>query len=303
MRPVLLVGLLATAAAAQEPPRFPSEVRVVELDVAVTRNGRPEPGLTAADFDVRDAGAPQTVELVARARARVHAILLLDTSESVAGEKLRQLVAAARAFVGGLSPDDSVTLLAFSYRVRLLGRMSRPPAEAAAALGQLSAGGTTAVVDAVAAATALADPRHGRPAVLVFSDGDDRFSWLRETDAIDAARRTDVVVYAVGFTPATAHRRRFGAQLPNERLRLEGSPGFLWHVADATGGRLWFADAPEGLPAAFLSVLEELRERYLLRYEPTGVPPGGWHPVEVRVRRKGLAVRCRPGYQADPTPR
>ena len=300
MRLAALLALLASAAAAQEPPRFPSEVRLVELDVAVTRDGRPVKGLSAADFDVRDAGAPRTVELVARARSRVHAILLLDTSESVAGDKIRQLVTAARAFVEGLPPDDAVTLLAFSYRVRLLGEIGRPPAQAAAALGRLSAGGTTAIFDAVAAATVLADTRRGRPVVLVFSDGDDRLSWLRERDAIETARQADVVVHAVGFTPPVTRRRDPFLRLPNERLELAGSPGFLSRLAEATGGRLWFADAPEGLSAAFLSVLEELRERYLLRFEPAGGPAGGWHPVEVRVRGKDLAVRCRPGYQAEP---
>lgn len=297
------LGFAVATAAAQEPPRFASEVRLVELDVAVTRDGRPVTGLSTADFEVRDAGVLQTAETLERSKARVQAVLLLDTSESVAGERLRQLVTAARAFVEGLSPEDSVTLLSFSYRVRLIGAPDRPPAEAAIALERLTAGGTTALFDAVAAATALADPRRGRPVLLVFSDGDDRLSWLLERSVIEAARETDVVVHAIGFTPPQARPRDRLSRLPNEKLRLEGSPGFLSHVADATGGRLWFADAPEGLRAAFLSVLEELRERYLLRYEPTGVPAGGWHPVEVRIRRKGLAVRCRPGYQADPTPR
>jgi hypothetical protein len=68
----------------------------------------------ATDFEVKEAGVAQTVELVERSRARVHAILLLDTSESVAGEKLKQLTRAARAFVEGLAPDDAVTLLSFS---------------------------------------------------------------------------------------------------------------------------------------------------------------------------------------------
>ncbi len=295
---VLALALAASSARAQQPPQFPSEVSVVEVDVAVTRDNRPASGLGAADFEVKDSGVLQTVELVERSRARVHAILLLDTSESVAGDKLQQLTRAARAFVEGLSAEDAVTLLSFSYRVRLLGEPASAPAAAASALSQLAAGGTTALIDATAAATALADPRRGRPVVLVFSDGDDRLSWMTERHALDAARHTDVVIHAVGFSPPRAGARDRMGPLPNQQLHLEGAPGFLERLTRATGGQLWFADSPRDLSAAFQSVLEEVRERYLLRYEPTGVLAGGWHPLEVHVRGKGLVVRCRPGYQA-----
>jgi VWFA-related protein len=296
----LLLFALTAGANAQEPLRFTSGVNVVELDVAVTRDGRPLPGLSADDFEVLDSAVPQRVELVARDRARVQAILLLDTSQSVAGEKLRQLTAAAGAFLGGLAPEDSATLVAFSERARLLGDAGLPPSAAAERLGGLSAGGATALIDAVFAAASLADSRQGRPVLVVFSDGDDRLSWLRERDAVELARRSDVVVHAVGFTPPARRRVDGLVRRPNDRLRLDGSPGFLQHVAEASGGRLWFADAPDGLAAAFHAVLEELRERYLLRYEPAGVPVGGWHAVEVRVRRRGAEVRCRPGYETGP---
>ena len=295
---VLAVAFVAATALAQQPPRFATEVRQVELDVSVTRDNGPVAGLRAEDFEVKDSGVLQSVEVVEHARARVHAILLLDTSGSVAGEKLQQLTQAARAFVEGLAPEDAVTLLAFSYRVLLLGEPAGTPESAAAALSRLRAGGTTALIDAAAAATALADPRRGRPLVLVFSDGDDRVSFLTERHALDAARHSEAVFHAVGFAPARAGARERMGALPSQRLQLEGSPGFLEHLTEATGGRLWFANTPQDLGGAFRSVLEEVRERYLLRYEPVGIPAAGWHPLEVHVRGKGLVVRCRPGYQA-----
>jgi Ca-activated chloride channel family protein len=293
------LALLAAHAAAQEPPRFASEVGLVELDVAVTRDGRPVPELAAADFEVRDGGVPQKVELVERSRSRLQGIVLLDTSASVSGEKLQQLTHAARAFVQGLAAQDSVALLSFSYRVRRLGAPGTPEA-AAAALEGLVTGGTTALFDAVAAAIGLADRRQGRPVLVVFSDGDDRSSWLSERHVIDAARHADVVVHAIGFTPARPGARDRMQPLPNQKPRLEGSPHFLERLTGSTGGRLWYADAPRDLGTAFQSVLEDVRERYLLRYEPTGVPPGGWHAVEVRVRARGVDVRHRPGYEAVP---
>jgi hypothetical protein len=46
----------------------------------------------------------------------------------------------------------------------------------------------------------------------------------------------------------------------------------------------------------FLAALEEFRHRYLVSYTPQGVAKGGWHKVEVRVKRRGATVRARPGY-------
>jgi VWFA-related protein len=292
---------MTSRAVAQEPPRFPAEVRLVALDVTVTRDDLPVRGLTAADFQVRDSGVLQTVEIAGLPRARVHAVLLLDTSGSVAGEKLEELQRAARSFLDGLESDDTVTLLSFAYRVRLLSGPGVSPETARPALGRLTAGGSTALFDAVAAATALADPRQGRPVVVVFSDGADRMSWLPERHVLEAARNAEVVIHAVALTPARARLPDQAPPIPKRKLRLEGSPGFLERLTRATGGRVWYADDPRGLGAAFSSVLDDVRGRYVLRYQPTGVPVGGFHPVRVTVRGKGLTVRYRPGYQADPT--
>jgi VWFA-related protein len=302
VRPAVIgaLALATTGAVAQEPPRFPSEVRLVVLDVTVTRDDRPVRGLTAADFQVFDSGVLQAVETARLQPARVHAVLLLDTSGSVAGEKLEGLERAARSFLEGLDSDDTVTLLSFAYRVRLLSGRGVSPEVARAALGRLAAGGTTALYDAVAAATALADPRRGRPVVVVFSDGADRLSWLSERHVLAAARNADVVIHAVAFAPERAGRPDRASPMSKRKLRLEGSPGFLERLTRTTGGRVWYADDPRGLGAAFSSVLDDVRGRYVLRYQPTGVPVGGFHPVRVTVRGKGLTVRCRPGYQADP---
>ena len=52
------------------------------------------------------------------------------------------------------------------------------------------------------------------------------------------------------------------------------------------------------LEAAFVQILEEFRQRYLLSYSPTGVTKPGWHKIEVRVKRRGVTAQARPGYFA-----
>jgi hypothetical protein len=78
----------------------------------------------------------------------------------------------------------------------------------------------------------------------------------------------------------------------------EGDARFLRDLTRATGGRLLEIGRGSDPGPAFLEILREFRSRYLLTYTPTGVPAGGWHPLEVRVTRRGARVDTRPGYFA-----
>jgi hypothetical protein len=69
-------------------------------------------------------------------------------------------------------------------------------------------------------------------------------------------------------------------------------------LTETTGGRVWYADSSEGLKAADLKVFEEMAARYILSFEPEGVPKEGWHPLEVRLKnKKADEVRARLGYR------
>jgi Mg-chelatase subunit ChlD len=121
-----LAPLLLLLAGAQEPrparPSFGAEVEVVQVDVAVSRKGRAILGLTAEAFEVRDNGVVQDVELVSAGEMPLSVVLVLDTSASVAGEKLKRLRGAAGALLDGLAPGDLAALITFSQMVRGSGR-------------------------------------------------------------------------------------------------------------------------------------------------------------------------------------
>ena len=116
----LIVGLAALVpgtSAQQQPPRFAAGTAVVSIDVLVTRDGKPVTNLTAADFDVRDSGAAQPVQLNGIESVPVALLLALDTSASVRGPALDQLKDAAKAAVSGLRAGDQAALLTFSQNV------------------------------------------------------------------------------------------------------------------------------------------------------------------------------------------
>jgi VWFA-related protein len=272
-----LLLLLATNGAPAQVLTFGSAIEVVRLDVSVTRDGAPVLGLTAADFEVKDEGTRQKAELVVQDNATIHAILALDTSSSVAGEKLSQLKAAAHRFVDALRPDDTLSLLTFSESIDLAVVQSRDRREAHAAIELARTKLTTSLHDACLASLTLADPALGRPLVLVFSDGQDVGSWTGAERVLELARESEAVVHAV--VPAASD-----------------SPGVLHELTGETGGRVWVAEEGEKLGDVFLSALEEFRSRYRLQFEPQGVKPGGWHRLQVQLRQGGGRVYARRGY-------
>ena len=67
-------------------------------------------------------------------------------------------------------------------------------------------------------------------------------------------------------------------------------------IVETTGGRRLDAGDFGKLQATLKSVLGEFRQRYVIAYAPQGVAQDGWHALEVRVKKRGLTVRARPGY-------
>jgi hypothetical protein len=119
---------------------------------------------------------------------------------------------------------------------------------------------------------------------------------------------SNVLVQAVGIVP------RQERSFDNRALRAPslfaerqaGEPPHvrtLRHLAEVTGGRFWAASSPDALAAAFLAILEAMRTRYVLRFEPVPGRREGLHELDVRlVRRKGR-VHCRKAYYVGPAPR
>jgi len=262
---------------------FRADVAGVNLDVSVTRGGKPVRGLTAADFILTDGGAEQRVDSAALETLPLSVFLALDTSGSVAGEKLQHLVAASRALVEALTPGDRLSLITFAGRVEVRVPLTGDMAAARAALDGLSTGGQTALRDATFTALQLAPTDRSRPVVIVFSDGRDTASWLSASDVLGAVQRSGVVVHAV--------------ELLEEGRDAQPSSPFLGELVKASGGRRWSATSAVRLSGLFTAALDEMRSRYLLTYYPTNADRDGWHPLAVRLAKVRADVTHRPGYQ------
>jgi VWFA-related protein len=274
---LLAAFVLATSAfLAAQKPTFSTRTEAIRVDVLVTENGAAVRGLRAGDFEVLDNGVAQQVDLVTFEQVPLNIVLAFDVSSSVRGARLDHLRAAGGRLLEALRKDDRAALVTFSHIVTLGSPLTGDVDSLRAALGRLETGGQTSLTDATHAAMMLGESDVGRSLALVFSDGQDTSSWLTADAVLETARRTDVVVCGVSV-----------AQTPDS---------FLRDVTRTTGGTLVNLESTANLDAAFLRLLDEFRQRYLVSYSPRGVARGGWHRLDVRVKGRKVAVKARPGY-------
>ena len=294
-----LILLAVSAAAPQEPLSFSSRVENVYVDAFVTHNGHPVSGLTAENFEIRDNGVRQEARLVSLDVAPVVVLLVFDTSSSVAGEALGHLRAAGHAVLDGLRPGERAALITFNHAVAIRVAPSDDLDRLRKALDRIQAYGGTSLYDAAYAGFALPVPE-GRPVIVLFSDGEDTSSWLEAEDIRTLAAQTDIVLQAVGVTNASpvAFRGR-GGRTTGPEIRHPKSE--LRRIAEATGGRFWKAEGSEHLEETFLRILEEMRTRYLLTFQLTGVEQEGEHRLDVRLRGAKGKVRSRRSYYVRPS--
>ena len=295
-RPALVLVLLLAAAPpgrAQKPSTplvFRSQVAAVYVDAFVSRGGRPLPDLRASDFELRDNGVRQQVELLTAASRPLSALMVFDTSSSMTGDRLEALREAAAAFLDGLRPADAAGLVAFDEDVVWLAEPTPDKAVARRALSRLRGQGWTAVFDALYAGILLSGGEP--PLVVLFTDGEDNMSWLGVADLRLAAERSNALVHVVGWRPPISFAARplppWLTESPQERSLRE--------IAEAAGGRFWRADSPARLREAFGAIADAMGHRYVLRYEPTGVARDGWHRIDARLRGVKGDVHVRRGY-------
>jgi Ca-activated chloride channel homolog len=283
MRPPVFAWLLVIVAAngtAAAPPRFEASVESVYVDVFVENGGQPVSGLTSERFQVFDDGVLQESHLVSASDVPLDALQIFDVSQSLHGAPLEHLREAAQVFLRGLTPEDHVRLLSFCNTLRLYHTADRGPSSLGPALASLTAGGSTSLYDAIYAGLKLPTGSYRR-LILIFSDGEDTSSWLSAEQLLAVAKESDALIYSVLMAPA-------GESTVSSRL--------LESLSKQTGGRALRVDSSAEVARVFASIVAELKNRYLLAYEPRAGARAGWHELKVRLRNAKGSARARRGY-------
>ncbi|MEP7009044.1 MAG: VWA domain-containing protein [Acidobacteriota bacterium] len=260
------------------------EVRLVELPVEVRdAAGHAVAGLSASDFSVAEDGVPQ--ELLRCDRVEnlpIRAALLLDTSASMESALVQVQQAAGGFLRGALKPGDRAALLRFSEKPVIEVPFTAEVDKLVAGLAGLSAERSTALFDSLIFALDYMKGLSGPRALLVLTDGGDKSSRFDFDQALEAARRSGVVIYAIGLS------------LPRSELAARHH---LEKLAEATGGLALFPDDAKELAELYQSIDRDLRARWLLSYQSTqSTSDGKFRRVEVALKRPGLEIKAPAGY-------
>jgi len=201
---VTALGLAAISLRAQDNSqfRFRSGVELINVTATVSdADGRFVPNLTQDDFIVYEDDQRVDVTHFTAERVPVSLGIALDTSGSMAGEKMNAARAAIGRFVNDLlDRNDELFLYRFSNYPVLVQGWTRERRDILDPLGRLTPNGATAMYDAVAKAVPLAQQGQNRKkALVVISDGNDTSSRTEIRDLKEQIRQSEVLVYAVGI--------------------------------------------------------------------------------------------------------
>jgi Ca-activated chloride channel homolog len=154
-------------------------------------------------------------------------------------------------------------------------------------------GGTSIWDSVVAACGDLLAREAGRKTIVILTDGVDTTSRMKLNDAINEALRGEVVIYAIGIGDPASGGTFIGNGV-NE--------GDLKKLTEATGGRAVIPNSRRDLDSAFAQLEQDMRQQYLLAYEPSNeMPDGTFRKIEIKVpklKEKEFKIRHRRGYYA-----
>jgi Ca-activated chloride channel family protein len=273
--------------ATQDLPIFKSNVRLVEIYATVfDRGGHPVDGLHREQFEIRDDGAAQPIQVFESSETPLSCALLLDTTGSMT-EAIPALRNAAREFIGELRPNDTVAVYAFTDHVDELAEFTQDKTVARRSLARLRAAGRTALFDAISQLALSLERRPGKKVIVVLTDGGDNASTLNRESAATRARKAGVPVFAVA---------------QGQALKDAAAAKLLHELAEATGGHLYKAEHDKDIAKVFSAIADDLQSGYLLAFHPPAEEkPTPWHELRVLVKDtpKPVNVRARTGYPAE----
>lgn len=289
---LVVAGALVNA---QSPPPARSLRSSVELTVVTATvldgNNHLVTGLPRDAFEVYEDGEPQPITQFTRERVPIALGLLLDVSDSMFGQRIRDARAAVERFLTGLlAPADAFFLMSFNHQPHLLTPWTSDATAVRDALAHIRPSGGTAIYDSVLSALPLMEQRaRERAAIVIISDGADTTSDTSLRDLRSALLRADTFVYAVAIDSP-------GRQPINTHV----NPEALSEITNPSGGHTTVVRDRGELAAATARIAEELNSQYVIGYSSPHPGDGRYHSIRLRAGDGAYRVRARNGYVATP---
>jgi VWFA-related protein len=292
-------------------------VNVVQLFFNVKdKKGALIPNLTKDAFQILEDGQPQTIKyFAAESNLPLTLGILIDSSGSqarvldmekqVGGDFLSQI----------LRDKDMAFVISFDVDVDLLQDFTSSVHSLKAALnsakintaggggtGIPGLGGGTIPTQGTPRGTLLYDAVYlaahdelsqqvGRKAMILLTDGEDQGSRLKIRDAIEAAQKSDSIVYVLLCADRGFYG--FGGYSGDREMKK---------LTEETGGRvIEVGNKFEKLKQGFDQIANELRSQYNIGYTPTNSKlDGTFRKVQIQTNNKDYKIQARTGYYAVP---
>src|ERR1700676_4020959 len=272
--------------------RFPAEahrqdqgvirvgVNLVLVDATVkTKAGQIMADLKRENFEVREDGAEQKLEIFSRDELPLEVALVLDLSDSI-GPFLGPLRDAANTALAALKPDDEVAFFTFSTEAQLRVPFTKDKTKIAEQINTFHAGGATNINDAIfiASENLLKTPPKGRRVIILISDD-------VGTDAGGQGTR-DIVTEAIAADAVLYNLKIPGYNPPQTLLAASMIPGLvnIRKVMDQTGGELFDVQDIAHLDSVFRTLIQRIKTRYTLGYYTNASAAlGKPHKLDVRL--------------------
>lgn len=295
---LLILGFAVTSLSpqgTQKPPEVEGTLKVsvdlVNVVFAVSEgNNRFVSNLNKEDFLVEEDGKPQTISYFAREVTLPLTLgLLIDTSPSVEPILEIEQSTAMEFLRAVLRKQDLALVMNFDRSVTLLQDFTSDLRRLEKAIRSVSIGGGTSVHDAIfLASDEKLKGETGRKAIILISDGGDTTSKLKMKEALEAAQRGDIIIFAIS-TPVVGPMMMGG-----------GDSSTLKKYSESTGGRAFFPSKAQDFKKCFDAIQEELRSQYVISYTSTNAAKdGSFRSIKINVpSQKGLKVRAKKGYYA-----
>jgi Ca-activated chloride channel family protein len=255
-------------------------VNLVLVDATVkTKDGQIMANLKKDDFEVREDGVVQKIDIFNRDELPLDVALVLDLSDSI-GPFLGPLRDAATIALAALKPNDEVALFTFSTEAELRLPLTKEKNKIADQINTFEARGATNINDGIfdAAEYLLKTPPTGRRVIILISDDVGTSAGGQGTrDIVTEAIAADTVLYNLkipGYNPLST---RFAASMV---------PGLvnIGKVMDATGGELFDVQDVAHLDSVFSALIQRIKTRYTLGYYTmANGAEGKPHKLDVRL--------------------
>jgi VWFA-related protein len=215
-------------------------------------SGKPVRGLNKDQMTLRENNRPVEIDHMRMAGENgIHEPLsyaiVLDSSGSMAGEKIKRAKESALRFISLMEPGDQASLFVFSDTVTALEPLTGDQDALRKAVLAIQPDGNTALYDAIARGVESVQNVSGRKAVIVLTDGIANRGAFDINQAIASAVKNYVSVYMIGL----------GKDVRTPRLE---------RVARESGGSYFFTPSGDGLAEIYDGISNRIRNEYVMTY-------------------------------------